>query len=916
MRPPDGGGDIGPDAAEILQPPFCRGDELGDILSIISGAQCRAVFLTADSGLGASTLLRRVVSEVKTRLAVIAVHGTLSLAQVPYGVLAPFMRPAGGGHLNIGISVLHSLLQEIERRRKELPAAAQAGNYPALIVIDDAHFLDVPTAEVLVKLVMSGTANLVLSHASKSPLPAPLPKLWATGMAENITLKPLSMEAGHVFCELMLGGQVRRATSWQFCSAAAGNPLLLRIAVEAAVKNGQLMLHNGWWVAAPHLLNHGRVLDEVVRAQLRDLSDAGRAALNLVALSEPVEESTVHELWGSAALAELRERRLVRRHHQDAALLALASPIYGDVIREMVPLGQRRRLYEQLTHRGGHEELGSEALLRRVLWALEVGADIPEEQILRAAIFAVKLFQSATALQLVAAIRGSEFRVRAGMVKARAKYNMGDYRGALAAMESLSDDAGNLVDLLFGSLLRAATRSALGMPVQAIANDARALREGGERLALKWPDQAHYIAEHSRKHALLLTLVVHSRAGSYAQMGPQVRALVRSSVLATAYDKLYRAVALTMDVERLTAQGFPLQGLLRVKEALAIERSDEDDVFLLPESIIFRHLLAATCAGEWQEVAAVLERVSVEAELLFHSIGGGADVVRGMMLLRCGKTAEALDALVAGMDALKTSDPQQLLGCCTAMASYAAARLGRMDLARRLARDHVADSGMFVVVAHGRAYLSACRHLLRPGSGALAELLAQADEARAADSTMLELNALVLVLELGDCSVAARVAEIAAAVEGPWARSVQDFAAAVLCADGLVLARAAQQLADAGLLGLARQALAWAATALQNAAASPAVNNAHKQLRQLAPTLGMQAPARHLGAQAPQQRLTRREREVTVLVASGLGDREVAEKLNLSLRTVEGHLYRAYGKLGIRARTELPAALAQLPPQQ
>ena len=37
-------------------------------------------------------------------------------------------------------------------------------------------------------------------------LPAPLPKLWATGLAENIELLALGQEEGHEYCEAMLGG--------------------------------------------------------------------------------------------------------------------------------------------------------------------------------------------------------------------------------------------------------------------------------------------------------------------------------------------------------------------------------------------------------------------------------------------------------------------------------------------------------------------------------------------------------------------------------------------------------------------------------------------------------------------------------------------------------------------------------------
>src|SRR5918994_850995 len=61
--------------------------------------------------------------------------------------------------------------------------------------------------------------------------------------------------------------------------------------------------------------------------------------------------------------------------------------------------------------------------------------------------------------------------------------------------------------------------------------------------------------------------------------------------------------------------------------------------------------------------------------------------------------------------------------------------------------------------------------------------------------------------------------------------------------------------------------------------------------------------------------LTPAEARVAALVAEGRTNREVAAALFVSERTVEGHLARVFGKLGIRHRTELPRALASLQTQ-
>ena len=48
---------------------------------------------------------------------------------------------------------------------------------------------------------------------------------------------------------------------------------------------------------------------------------------------------------------------------------------------------------------------------------------------------------------------------------------------------------------------------------------------------------------------------------------------------------------------------------------------------------------------------------------------------------------------------------------------------------------------------------------------------------------------------------------------------------------------------------------------------------------------------------------------MATLAARGLGDREIADVLVVSVRTVESHLASAYRKLGITTRRDLAGAL-------
>ena len=59
------------------------------------------------------------------------------------------------------------------------------------------------------------------------------------------------------------------------------------------------------------------------------------------------------------------------------------------------------------------------------------------------------------------------------------------------------------------------------------------------------------------------------------------------------------------------------------------------------------------------------------------------------------------------------------------------------------------------------------------------------------------------------------------------------------------------------------------------------------------------------------QDLSPREREVLTLACQGLSNKEIGQRLFLSVRTIENHLASIYSKLGVRSRTEAAVLAVQ-----
>ncbi|GAA4656821.1 helix-turn-helix transcriptional regulator [Arthrobacter cryoconiti] len=906
----------GPSANERrrdLVHPFCRDEELQAIIRDLSQEACRAVLLESDMGLGATTLLQSVAERAHGNMPVLAIHGTPSLAKIPFGVLAANLRASGPTSLRSPVEMIRDMLALFSETAVDNSGNLDDSQNTPLVILDEAEFIDQPTAELLVHLVQVGSVKLLASYRTGSEMTEPLPSLWSKGVAERMRLLPLTRSEGHDFCCAMLSGRVLPSSSWHMWSAAAGNPLLLSLIISDAYQDGHLSQSNGAWVADAAMLPNGVQLQGLVHGQLRNLSAAAEEALALVALSEPVKSATLREIVSAEAIEELLRRRIVHAPAWEPGQLRLINPAYGDVIRATLPHTKSRRLHLQLIEKLNAEAPNPEALLRRTMWALDSGLPTDDGQLLQAGTFACKLYQSETGLHLASAITDPKFLSRANCVKARAKFNMGDYAAAVGLLEAAEKQATNVVDLLFGGLLMNAAKAAMGLPLKACYEDAANLRRHGEQLALSAENDSEQIIWITQERATVLELLTMSREGRYLEMDSPIRTILAASAPAYELDhKLHCSIALAMESERLSALGQPESGLTAAFSALAMTHQEDRDVYFLPEMIVTRSQVAALLAGDWVQAEQILAHFSVDMGPATISFGGSIDVARGMVMLRQGRMSSALPVLRSGIVSLQQSDPQQMLGLCTAMAMYAGAGTGHLDATAPNLTPSGANNCMYLVSIHEQAFAAAALEYREKNGQGLTGLIRLADDAAKRGHLTLELTALALAVGFDPDSYMDRFASVAAKVQGPWAGAVRTYARVWASGNARALVEAGEELLSARIYQHAQKVFHKAFALSLGSHQQDVALRARDGLARVAHATGetaTQGVTEGVSSVESKAVLTKREGEIAALAASGASDKDIAEKLGVSVRTVEGHLYRTYAKLGIAAREELDLVL-------
>lgn len=881
-----------------------RGEAMAAAVTALRSPSRAAVFFVADPGIGKSVLMDAVARELAAEMTIVRLHGSPSLANVPYGVLAPYLEELPVEEASHPVAVLRAIWARFERQREE-------EQRPLLLLVDDAHDLDDASASVIVELVSANWAKFLGASRSRPGVPRPLTQLWYEGLAERIDLQPLTPEQTQTLIETELDGMILPSTCELMWTATGGNPLHLRCLLDEARTTNTLIKRNGVWLLTGPVGNPGAGLSDILKNQLLRRPPAEREALNLIALAEPAPRALIEDLVGSDVVRSMLDNQLITASAGLHSVLRPWHPIYGEALRRLVSASRSLQLRQRLLTHLDSEPVSAEGLLRLVSWSLDCGMEVADEQLLKAAFLASKLFQNDLAQRAAAAVRDPRLQISARAVRARAHYNVGNYVQAAQLLEKDFATGKELPDVMVGSLLWAATRSALGHAPQQIAADAAELRRAGERIAAAHPADAAAILAGTRYRSQLLELMALSLAGDYVSLVKQLDGMEPPPGTVDNRPVQTRVFALVMRAEHMMATGNFVRAQDLAQRAMDLLADEEEELFFFSEFVLVRFLTAAITAADWKAAQHALSRYSAASSDGLISFGGGVHSAKGLILLRQGKAGEALRILVPAVESLRLNDSMQLFPVTTAMAFYAAAVEGDRPLAWRLLDDfrQSGNAGAKFAQAYAVAYSAAgLECLYRDGAG-LAELRRQAQEAHEWGMAGMQFHALTLCLELGSREEAVTVRDLAKSIESPWADAWGQYANALHDGGASAYLRAGLALHAVSMTRAARDCFVQAADLFEQSGDVQGAAAAHAHSERCAAELGGPFIRTTVTKGTPPvAKLTRRERDIVAMAADGLSDRQIADRLMVSIRTVEGHLYRSYVKLGVRRREGLREA--------
>jgi DNA-binding NarL/FixJ family response regulator/type II secretory pathway predicted ATPase ExeA len=842
----------------------------------------------------AGTGKTRLVHECAARA---AVTGRPPLLVVPSPATAGIALGALADLVVGGESRPERIVDLVARVRRAVVARAEGGTGPPVLLVDDAHLLDDVSAAVLLQLAAAGEATVVVAVRSGEPVPDAVQALWKDGLAERVDVGPLSPAEVHELAELVLGGPLSGASSRELWRVSLGNPLFVCELVLGATEGGYLVERDGVWRFVSRLSGTPR-LTELIAARLGQASGDERWALDLLAVAGDLELGLLDRLVPPDVLERLEWRGLLTIVRAGTRRLArLAHPLYGDTLRremgELKAMAANRALADAVEAAGPQPE----DVIRAAVWRLDGGGDPPPDLMLEAARLAHFGHDEELAARLAGVAAAAGAGVAATLVEAQALRQLGRNVEVVELLEKGMAEADTDEHRgLLASELAVTLRWSLGRPAEAVA----VLEQAGAELT-----------DPNWRNELVAVQATFDLLG-----GSPLRAIERAAPLLDAESGRPFVVA-------AVAAGPALAVVGRISEALAVaDRGLAARLALGPQDAlddaaihVVTRALALAEAGLLAD-AAELCNSGYEGAITTGSATGQAwfALLAGRVALVTGQLATARRLFAESASLYDDLDQPGNRRWALAGVVLAAAMAG--DQARaataRDTLDAVPTVGLLLMepdVERARAWA-----VLAAGDAAGARAQLEQAVAVAQDSGAAALEAAAwhdaarMSGVAGAAVAAARLEELAAGVEGNLAAARSAHVSALAVGDAAALEGAAQRLKAMGALLFAAEAEAAAAGAHRRAGRGREAQRASARSRALVASCeDARTPALLEGGAAVT--LTAREREIARLAVTGLANREIAASLDVSTRTVENHLQRAYEKLGVRSRAELVDAL-------
>jgi DNA-binding CsgD family transcriptional regulator len=767
-----------------------------------------------------------------------------------------------------------------------------------VVGVDDVHLLDDLSAFVLHQIVQRAAAKVVLTVRDGEPIPAAVQEVWKDGQFERLDLQPLSPGETTTLLSAASGGSVDPDAASRLWKLTRGNVLYLRNIVEQEVADGRLEKQHGFWrwIGDPIM---PRGLVELIESRIGTLPTAVGDLVDALAIGEPIELASLRRITDPDAVEEADTRGLITLEPViDHVEVRVAHPLYGEVRRRRAAPTRLRRLRGLVAAElaAGDNRDDMRVVVRRATLSLDSDLEPDADLLLRAAHGAVWLADLPLADRLAEAASRAGARPDADWIRAHALSWLGRGEEADTVLADMPIDRLTRGDYARFAFLRASNMLwALGDPGRA--------KELINEASRSIPPQARSCID-----AFLTVYWFATDQPDSATQASKGLALEDLPAVVGA-ETAWALAAISADAGRTT-------DAVAIADAGYTVATRYFDAPHMRFNIADAHVSALLLSGRVTDAHAVAERVRQEAadlpgtaQLVSVAVAGRAALGAGNLHTACLLLEQAAGALTTSGHAVGWGYRYQIPRI-TALAirgstDEAAAALAAVDKMRRPFRSLNYEKGL------ARAWVAA-------GQGAVSEaigtLLAAAENARANGQFAAEVVCLQTATQFGDRSSAPRLHELDSIVEGPRVGLAARFAEALRDGDAAELAAVSEEFERMGDLVAAVDAAAHAALAYRRRDLRGSALGCSTRADALADQCGgVSTPAlRQAYERLP---LTDREREIVMLIGQGLSNREVAERLSLSVRTVEGHIYKAMVKTGTSSRDELAALLTRHTPR-